>query len=181
MSRAGTIAALAALLTTSCSLLLDFELEPVPECWCGERWQGQILGAFVINELGKAVYIAPAETSASQCVSQLEHTILSDANPNDPTFQKLRDELVAAAQAECQLAAAQSVGTTQNHNTCNTAEPAIAYVGPCWEPDPDLECPAVAECRLKYDCDPNPVWRWGDDIAETGGSQDDWYGWSCYE
>lgn len=144
----------------ACSAILDFEQE-TPSCWCGEEWQGQVSGAVAFDTIGDFTPIPQTSTTYARCVSQAENVMLDQGDP------ALTNEFAMGAVAQCELAAVDLIGGELASTTCADQGATASHVGACWEPDPDLQCPLLGECRAKYDCDPTPVWEgYGD---ETGG------------
>lgn len=164
----------------ACSIILDFELEV--ECWCGERWTAQIAGADAFLAQGTASSIPASETTYGACVTQREHLALDAADPQDPLYVALRDNLESGAIANCEAAGAQQVGVYFIGTNCAATGMApvitnLVHFGACWETmnyDLDDElCPLDSECGAYYDCSNNPIVGIGDD---EGGDD---LAWEC--
>lgn len=164
----------------ACSVVLDFDLEV--ECWCGERWVGQIAGATAIAFNGGELPISASETSHEVCLSQLEHLALDAADPADPLYIALRDNLESGAIANCELAGKDAFGELFAGTNCATTGVVpvvtnITHLGACWEAtvvalDEPEPC-ALAQCEEFYDCSSEPIVGVGDD---EGGED---FGWEC--
>jgi hypothetical protein len=176
----------AALITgMACSILLDFDLEV--ECWCGERWVSQIAGAEALHLQGSPVPIPASETTYEACVTQREHLALDTADPQDPLYLALRDNLESGAIANCEKIGAELVGFFFVGTTCATTGIApvatnLVHLGACWETNSyalDEEvCPLDAECGPFYDCSSEPIVSVGDDEAGADEAGDE-VAWEC--
>jgi hypothetical protein len=164
----------------ACSVLLDFTLKV--ECWCGERWTAQIADAHAFHALGNTLPILASDTTYEICVTQLQHLALEKADPQDPLYIALRDNLESGAIANCETAGAQVFGAFFIGTDCATTgtDPVITNIvhsGACWEPmtyDLDDElCPLDSECGAYYDCSNDPIVGTGDD---EGGDD---LAWEC--
>lgn len=183
-------------LASSCSAILDFTPTPA-QCWCGEQWRAQVSGASSYRQGDIPAEIPASDTSATRCVSMLEHLALNAADPQDPVFVALREALRSEAIANCELAGAAIWGITFDHTDCATADTDpvsfnLVHLGPCWEwenleADPPQTCPLEGQCGQFYDCSTEPITLWGGQVyteGETDGTIP-WTGdeqlWTCDE
>lgn len=126
------------------------------------------------------------DTTYVVCVSQLEHLALDNADPQDPLYVALRDNLESGAIAKCEAAGAEAVNLYFTGTNCATTgtDPVssnFVHTGACWNAEKyDLDeevCPLIGECRPYYDCSSEPIASLGDD--EAGG--DEGLAWECDE
>lgn len=169
----------AAFVVAACSAILDFELDPAPECWCGEEWRAELIGAKAVDVLDADYFPTAADTRTSRCVSQSQSHALAVANPNDPIYQQLAAELEAEVKSNCVNWALAELGQWLDYTTCEDGVVQIYHAGACWIEETEAQpCPAEQVCGRFYDCDDTPIVRWkGELVGETGDIDEP--AWTC--
>ncbi len=170
------------------------------ECWCGEQWSAQVAGARAYNAYGQPIEIFASQTSATTCMTMLEHMALDVADANDPLYMAVRLALESQAIANCESQGIEIFGNDLAYTDCATTGDGggvttnLVHLGACWheeqwlwEQHPDGNCNLDGECGQYYDCDNDKIMRFGGAdgsiySGETEGDvEDDGLYWDCDE